>query len=377
VETIMNHPVRNLPAALAVLLAASFFLLGCGKQAPEERKTDLAVPVIAGEASTRRVEYILHQVGSLEANQVVTVRSEIEGRAKEIFFQEGQEVKKGDILVRLDAAMIEAEIRNLEALIHQLQIRKGNKERNLERNRSLLAKDLVSRQQVDNFESEISEIDAQIVQAEADLSRQKTRLSYTTIRAPFDGLTTARTFSVGHYLKVGDPVVGVVNLDPIEISFQVPERLKNSLFPGQDVLLTVDSQPGQTFSGTIFFISPQVEVTMRSLQIKARVSNGQALLNPGMFARVQIVTDVHEDAVIVPWESVIQTEEGTFLYLVEGETARRIPVRLGMITDTWAHVLGTGLSPGQAVITEGKFAVKDGSKVWVKQASERQRATRP
>jgi membrane fusion protein, multidrug efflux system len=165
--------------------------------------------------------------------------------------------------------------------------------------------------------------------------------------------------------------VGVVNLDPIEISFQVPEKLKNSLFPGQDVLLTVDSQPGQTFSGTIFFISPQVEVAMRSLQIKARVSNGQALLNPGMFARVQIVTDVHEDAVIVPWESVIQTEEGTFLYLVEEETARRIPVRLGMITDTWAHVLGTGLSPGQAVITEGKFAVKDGSKVLVKQASER------
>jgi len=237
-----------------------------------------------------------------------------------------------------------------------------------------VAQDLVSRQQFDNLETEIEETKSQIIQAKADLARQKERLSYTVIKAPFSGIAGVRTFSVGHYLKVGDQVVTIVDLDLLEISFQAPEKFKSRLFIGQDVILTVDAYPEKTFEGNVFFISPQVDLNLRTFQVKAKVVNTPPLLNPGMFAHVKMITDVHEKALTVPWESVIQTESETYLYVVEGEVARKVPVRLGKITSEWAEVLDRALLPGVTVILEGKFAVKDGMKVTERPAPGKEKA---
>ena len=357
---INNHPAMRIFAAL---LIPTLFFWGCSEKKKEIKKAEKAIPVITGQSTTRRVEYVLNEVGTLKACQEVTIRSEIEGRVIEILFNEGRAVKKADILVRLDSAKVQAEIRSLDARIEQLHIRLKNKKRTLERKRPLVKQNLVSQLQFDDLHTEIQEIDAQIVQTRADLTRQKELFSYTVMRAPFEGMAGARNFSVGHYLKVGDPVVAVVQLDPLEIEFHVPEKYKSNLFYGQDLMFSVESQPGQTFKGQIFFISPQVEIGTRTFQVKARIKNNKHLLSPGMFARVKIIMDIHENALTVPWESIIHTEKETYLYVVDGGMARKIPIRLGKTTSEWAEILDNGITAGSTVILEGKFAVKEGMKV--------------
>jgi len=355
---------------LCLIFISIFALPGCSEKKQKNNKENKAVPVTLGKSSARKVQYILNQVGTLEANQEVTIRSEIEGRVIEILFKEGQEVKKNDLLVRLNVAKINAEIAHLKGRVEQLRVRLANKKRTLDRKRPLVSQDLVSRVQFDDLQTEIKEIDAKIVQVHADLTLQKERLSDTMIRAPFDGIAGVRNFSEGYYLKKGDPIVTIVDLDPLEISFHVPGKYKINFFTGMEALLSVDSYSGRIFQGETFFISPQVDIENRTFHVKARVDNGRRLLNPGMFARVEVITEVHENALTVPWESIIQTEDDTYLYVIKGDAAHKVSVRLGKVTGEWAEILDTPLVPGSTVVLEGKFAVKEGAKVVVKQLPE-------
>jgi membrane fusion protein, multidrug efflux system len=369
--------MRNPSISVVYRLSAVFFVIllslpivGCGEKKEEEsRKAPPSISVILGEAVARRVEMTMEQVGTLAARQEVTLRSEADGRVVEIAFQEGREVLRGAVLVRLDAEKTKAGIAALEAQISEHQVRLQNAERNLARNLPLLESKLISGLQFDNLETEIAAIRAQIEQTQANLAREKVRLTDASIRAPFSGVTGARTLSPGDYLKVGDPVVTVVDLDLLEISFQVPERLKPKLSLGQRVALQVTPYPDQEFAGKVSFIAPGVDVNTRTFQVKAQVGNAEHFLSPGMFARVRLVTEIFETAVTVPWESIIQTESETYLYTVEDEIARKIPVRLGTITPQWAQIFDTDLQPGAAVILEGKFAARDGVKVIARQRS--------
>jgi RND family efflux transporter MFP subunit len=359
-------PTQFLRLLASCLLAAGILLPteGCQKKKEEAATTPPAVVVTAAQATARRVVETFEQVGTLQASQEVTLRSEIEGQVVKLLFEEGKPVRQGQVLVQLDTAKIEAEIRALEARVEQLRIRLDNKRKTVERNRSLAERDMISRQQFDNVTTEMQEIEAEINQVRANVTLQKVRLGDKTIRAPFEGVAGVRKISVGDYLRVADPVVAVVDLDPLEISFQVPERLKPRLFLEQACILTVDPYPGKTFQGTLSFIAPQVDVVTRTFQVKAQVPNNEPLLNPGMFARVEVVTDVREGALTVPWEAVIQTEQGTYVYaLTPDGTARKVQVRLGKTTPQWAELVEGDLSPGTSVVLEGKFAVKDGAKV--------------
>jgi membrane fusion protein, multidrug efflux system len=359
----------RLPASIFLILLALPFA-GCGdKKGDVVHRDPPSVSVILGEAAARRVELTLEQVGTLAASQEVTLRSEAEGRVVEVVFREGREVARGEVLVRLESEKTRAGIAALEAQTAEQNVRLQHALRTLERNRPLLEEKLISGLQFDSLETEIAAVQAQMEQTRANLAREKVRLADALIRAPFAGVAGARTLSVGDYLKVGDPVVTVVDLDPLEISFQVPERLKSKLSFGQPVALQTAAYPDREFAGKVSFIAPRVDVSTRTLQVKAQVANGEHLLNPGMFARVRLVTDVFEEAVTVPWESVIQTESETYIYVVEDEIARKVPVRLGRITPQWAQVFDSDVQPGTAVILEGKFAVRDGMKVTIRQKS--------
>ena len=354
---------RFLPVLTALVLMLS--LAGCGEPPQEEAPRTEAppTPVLLGEATARRVEVTLEQVGTLTASQEVTLRSEAEGRVLEIAFQEGRLVRRGQVLVRLDGSKIRAGIAGYEAQIVEFNARLENLLRTLERNRPLLQKGLISRLQFDNLETEIAEARARIEQARANLVREQVRLADTEIRAPFDGTAGVRTLSPGDYLKVGDPVVQVVDLDPLEISFRVAERFKPKFSLGQRVDLQVSPYPQQTFNAEVSFIAPGVDEATRTFQVKARVENADHRLSPGLFARAVVITDIFPEAVTVPWESVIQTEQETYIYIVEGDIARKVPVRLGQVTPQWAQLLDGAPAPGTPVILEGKFASRDGAKV--------------
>ncbi|MFU8856929.1 MAG: efflux RND transporter periplasmic adaptor subunit [Deferrisomatales bacterium] len=416
----------------ALTLLAGLAVAACGQEAaPPPGATPAghrAVPVTVAEAVARRVEVRLEQVGTLEASRSVTLRSEASGTIVEVPFAEGQPVREGAALVRLDdrklqaetamleaslrqlearlanrqrdlernPALVEAEIQKLEEQLRQFQVRLANRERDLERNRPLVERDLIARQAFDRIQTEvdelrtdisrtevelarqrdlvakqtadairtdIAELDAQIARTEASLVQQRVRLADATIRAPFSGVADVRNVNVGDFLAVGGPVVTVVDLDPLEITFRVPERHRPRISAGLPVALRVDAAPGEVFTGTVSFLSPQVDPETRSSLVKAAVRNPEHRLSPGMFARVEVLLEVREDALTVPWESVIQTESATYLYAVEGDAARHVPIELGETTSEWAEVRGTDLQPGSLVVLEGKFSLRDGAQV--------------
>ena len=367
--------MRNTPnfraaiSAACMLFCLGALLAGCGSEKEQKKQVVKQRDVIVTTASVakRKVVYTLEQVGDLRSGEEAMLRAQAAGAVAEILFKQGAGVKKGDVLVRLDDAKTRAEIRNLKARIEQLKVRLAFQQKTLQRNRNLLKRSAIPQQQFDQLASEVKETELAISQVQADLARRKELLTETVIRAPFSGVVGAKIISLGDYLKIGDQVVQVVVLDPLEIGFNVPERYKSKLFAGQKVGLKVASEPDRSFEGSIFYISPMVDVRTRTFLVKAKVDNRERRLNPGMFARVSLVTDVHSDARAVPWSSVIQTENESFVYLVRDGKAVKTPIRLGKVTTEWAEVLEPALKAGEAVIVEGKYAAKDKGKVKIKE----------
>lgn len=288
----------------------------------------------------------------------------------EIGFAEGRPVRRGDVLARLDARKLEAEILRLEAQILQLTTRADNRRRDLERNRELLAGELVSRQSVDRIQTELQETEAEVAQARASLARERARLADATIRAPFDAVAGTRQANVGDLVPAGGAIVTLVDLDPLEIAFQVPEKHKARLALGLPVRVGVGAFPDRSFAGAISFVSPRVDEETRAFPVKAALRNEGGLLNPGMFARVVFVAEIREQALTVPAEAVLPGEGASSLFVVEGGTARKVPVRTGETVDGWVEVLDAAIAPGAQVVVEGKFALSDGARVQVGPAQD-------
>lgn len=303
----------------------------------------------------------------------------------------------------------EAEVRKLEERVRQIAARLASRRRELERNRELVARELVSRQSFEEIETgieeaaaelaqaeielarerdlvagqsadrirtELAEAEAEIAQARADLARERAALADAAVRAPFDGVAATRQANVGDLVAAGGAIVTLVDPDPLEIAFQVPEKHKARLAVGLPVRVGVDAHPGRVFAGAISYLSPGVEEQTRAFAVKAEVANPEGLLNPGMFARVAFVTAVREAALTVPAEALIPAEGGSSLFVVEEGVARRVAVRPGERVDGRVELLDGGLAPGAAVVVEGKFALRDGARVAVAPAG-RAAAPRP
>ena len=140
------------------------------------------------------------------------------------------------------------------------------------------------------------------------------------------------------------------------------EKYKTKLYPQRPVTPTVSAYPGKKFQGEVYFISPDIDIATRPFLVKSRMANKTNAFNHGMFAEVTMVTEVHKNAFVVPWESVIQPEDGTYLYVVTKTTAKKVPVKMGLVSGGLAEVFGN-LKAGQSVVQEVKPALHDGHKV--------------
>lgn len=343
------------------------WLGSCSQEQVQAHQAAPEVPVILAEVTASRVETVLPQIGSLSARDEVIVRTEAAGEITELLFEEGRDIKEGEVLIRLNSRKIKAQLDNLEAKIRQLTVRQQNKKKELERNQSLLKQNLVAAQQYENLQAEIEETEAEIAQAQADLRLQNERFADTTITAPISGAAGVRNLSAGDYLEIGDPVLSLVVMDPLDIQFKVPEKYIPFLSLGQTVQIQVDAYPDRQFPGEIVFLSPQVDLESRAIVVKAQVANPERLLKPGMFARVLLVTDVREQSPLIPTEALIQTEDELYIYTVdEQNTAHKVLVTIGESNENTTEILQPALVPGTRIILEGKYAAKDGKPVKIK-----------
>ena len=337
-------------APMGTALAASDMAAGAGR-APSGTASGAAaapgaggpVTVEVGKAETMALQDETQTVGTLRSRQGVMLRPEVSGRISRLGFADGQRVRRGQLLVQLDATLQQAQLLQARA---QASIARTN----LQRNRDLMAQNFVSQSAADQSAAALEVAEAQVALAQAQLSRM-------SIVAPFDGLAGIRVVSVGDYVKDGADLVSVEDVSAMVVDFRLPEGVISRLKLGQSVDVNLDGLPGRSFKGRVDAVDSQLDANGRSLLVRARVDNPQGLLRGGMFARARIVFEVREAAVVVPEEALVP--QGGKQYLVkvvdgpDGKVSQRVEAKIGLRVPGKVEILA-GLAAGDVVVVAGQ-----------------------
>ena len=310
------------------------------------------VPVkIAGIAET------VSAVGTLEANESVTLRPEIDGVIKHIAFTEGQEIERGAVLVELDDLEVKARLAHAESEFNTARLTYNRMSQCREWDGwicSQLGLDsaLVSQQRLDEANNNLH-------MAEASHALQMVRLSKTKILAPFSGYIGFRRISAGDYVKAGQELVGLEDLRTLKIDFRIPETFLSRLSIGKRVEVVTDAFPEQPFVGSVSAIDPRIDADSRSTRLRARIPNPERKLRPGLFAHVSLILGETQRAFVIPEESVVRRANKTFVYCAVNNTAHLTEVQLGQRERGFIQVVD-GLEAFDLVVRGGHQRLKDG-----------------
>jgi membrane fusion protein (multidrug efflux system) len=323
------------------LLAAGVTLAGCKKAiAPGGAPPGgFAVQAVVIEAKVQAVSESLSLVGTIAANEIVEIKSETDGTIEDIPFKEGQNVKQGDLLVQLDASKFAAAVAEAEANFKLSQA-------NHARSQQLFRDKLISQQEFDQFA-------AQFQANQASLDLKKRQLKDTRILAPFKGVVGARQVSPGQVISKNTTLTWLVDLDPVKVEVNVPERYLSQVAIGQTIEFTVAAFASEPFRGEVYFISPQIDSATRTALIKARIPNPYHKLKGGMFASLALRLQLRDSAIVVPEPALVSNGDTVTVFVVDDKGMAQIrPVKVGLRLAGKAEVL-SGVQPGDKVVVEG------------------------
>ena len=328
-----------------------------GRNTPGKSGNGTPAPVSVDVAQVAMVRLVddLNAVGTIRSNESVIIRPEVSGRIARLNFDDGQHVKKGQLLVAFDSTVNQAEVLQARA---ELGIARTNFERTVD----LAKKNFVSERARDESQANVQVLEAKLALAEA-------RLSKLEIRAPFSGIVGIRNISVGDYVKDGTDLVNLEDISSVKVDFRVPERYIDQVQKGQGIEVIVDALPGKPFHARVDAVDPQVDSSGRSALLRGRIGNPEGRLKPGMFARVRLILEERENAMVVPEESIVpQGSKVTVWKVVDGK-ALRAEVKTGLRRDARVEIVH-GLQPGDMVVTAGQIRLsKDATPVRITQAS--------
>lgn len=314
----------------------------------ESEEDSPAIPVETAFATRGDVYASYTGTAPVEAFQDATVIAKVGGEVREILVEEGDFVKAGQILARLDGDRLRLEQMQTEANLHKL-------ERDHSRNLDLSERGLIS---AGDFEKIQYEMEA--LSATNDLA--KLQLSYADIRAPISGVISERFIKVGNTLEVENQAFQITSLEPLISYLHVPEREFRKITAGQSVAMFVDALEGTSFEGVVARVSPVVDALTGTFKITIEVSDDTRRLKPGMFARVAIVQDVHVNVLQVPRSALINEAGKSSIFIVEDNVAHERIVETGYSADGRIEI-ATGLSDSDEFVVVGQAGLKDGAKV--------------
>ncbi|GAB1488682.1 efflux RND transporter periplasmic adaptor subunit [Opitutaceae bacterium] len=269
-------------------------------------------------------------VGSLAPNEYAIIRPESAGLVRGIYFEEGQQVKQGDLLMKIDDSELRAQYAQVEARFKLA-------EANVARSESLSESRTISQSEVDRARSEFAA-------SRAELSLLTLRLAKTEVKAPFDGIVGSRSLSPGDYVTTSTTLTTLNDLSRMKVTFQVPERYIEKVRPGTPFRLNSrDIQVAEPITGEVYFVSSVIERETRSSEVKGMLTNPSARLRPGMFANIEITLEVRQNALTVPEGAILTTTSGTQIIAVKDQggdkIAEFIPVKLGLRTRGAVEIL--------------------------------------
>ena len=331
-----------------------------------------AVPVIAAKAERKDVPVFLDGVGSFQAPNTVTVRPQVEGTLVEVAFREGQDVKAGDVLARIDPATYQAQYDQAVAQKAQFEAQLANARRDYERYSRLAKNDFGTQQQADTAKSTIDQLQAQVRYYGALIDQAKTTLDRTVVRAPLTGRTGVRGVDQGNYVTVGDStgIVTITQLQPISAQFTLPQQdiaaVTRAMARGP---VSVEALTGDGSTaldkGALDVLDNQVDQTTGTVKLKATFPNAALALWPGQFTTVRVAVDVLKEVVTVPGPAVQQGPDGPFVFRVKDNATVEQKAVTVTRQDAALAVIASGVEAGDRVVTTGFTRLRDGAKVAV------------
>jgi len=314
--------------------------------------------VTSAEVKQENWSPLLSAVGSISAVQGAVVSTELPGTVAEVAFESGATVKKGDLLVRLDASAEEAQFRSAQA---DLQLA-GN---DLQRSRDLAARKVISKAELDSAESKFK-------QKEASVDQMRSMIEKKTSRAPFNGLAGIRQVNVGQVVKEGTQIVSVQALDPIFVDFALPAKTLSQLSPGLEVHVRTDVSLDREFTGKLTAMNSSVDAATRNVTLQGTLENQDHVLKPGMFAKVDVVLPQKQPALVIPATAIAYAPYGDSVFVIEkkkdpksgkeSQVIRQQFIRTGETRGDFVTVT-QGLKAGETVVSSGVFKLRNGMPV--------------
>ena len=288
-------------------------------------------------------------IGTARANEQVNITSKYADLVDNVYFDDGQLVKKGDVLVKLNNLAEQAKVSELEANLSESQV-------HLKRLSDLLVTRATSKSLVDQQGAKTKAIEAQLRSAEA-------RLNDSTITAPFSGVLGFRNISRGAYINAGKVITSLDDLSQIKVDFFLPERLFTKLYLGQKITAMNVAYENTVFIGEITAIDNRIDTSTRSIKVRALIANETLALRPGMLLNISVILNV-EQILILPESAIIPIEEKHYVFVVNDAKAERKSIQVGRRQPGIVEVV-SGLAQGQAVVVEGALKLRPGSAVKV------------
>jgi multidrug efflux pump subunit AcrA (membrane-fusion protein) len=391
---------------LAAISAAVLLLSSCARdtagKAPIENARPAKAKVRVVPVGRQQQQRAVEAVGSLFAYDEVTVSSEAEGRVEQVMVDVGDRVSKGQVLARVSPVEHQLTVEQQQAALRQARARLGlregdgemkdvrdaaevkkaaadlaDAEQRFNRAQSLLETGVIPRQQFDEAEArykaakatydlavqQVENMRASMQQTQATLNLASKRLRDTQILAPFAGHVKSREVTVGQYLRVQTPVMTIVNIDPLRVRLNVPEKMSPWVRIGREVKLTLEAFPGREFTGRISRINPSVDEKTRTFEIEALVANRNGELKPGSFVKAVIQSDKIDSILTIPYNAAAYLFGAYKVFVVEGKAVKEREVKLGdRIGDRVEIIEGLQVDDRLAIAEVGQ-QLKDGMEV--------------
>ena len=365
VPRVMPRVVMVAAAAVIVLFAFWYGLLRKPHAPP---KPPAAIPVDVATVQRSDVPVYLEGLGTVQAFYTVTITSRVDGQIQQVAFKEGQEVKKGDLLVQIDPRPFQAALGIALATRDKDRALLANAHRDMERFTELAPEDLASKQTIDTQKALIAQLTAQLKGDDASVDNARTQLDYTTIRSPIDGRTGIRQVDPGNNVHATDTtgMVVVTQLEPISIIFTLPEeafgQLSGALSRGTVTATALSRDDKEELDhGTVELIDNQIDQATGTIRVKVILPNKQRRLWPGQFVNVRVMTQMQRQVLTIPATALERGPDGQFTYVVQPDsTIKAAPISAGEQTGDIV-VVEKGLEEGDKVVASNQFRLQPGS----------------
>ena len=369
----MSRATRVGLLCVAMMVGVAAWYVMTNNQAAHLKATatsSRAIPVSDGKSETKDVPVYVSGVGSIQAYNTVAVKSRVDGQITQVLFKEGQEVKESDPLFQIDPRPFQAALDQAMATKQKDEAQLKGAQLDLQRYAQLVGPGYQSRQSYEDQQATVAQLQGAVKVDQAQIESAQLNLDYALIRAPIEGRTGQRLVDVGNFIQANQTtnLLTITQLKPIFVSFTVPQDVLDEIRQNQrQAPLTVEALASDDKTllskGTLTLVDNQVDVTTGTIHLKATFANGDERLWPGEFVTARVTLSVRKNAVTVPAQTVMQGQNGTYVYVIKpDDTVARRPVTVATTQDNLA-IIASGLSADEHLVVDGQYRLSEGAKV--------------